>query len=90
MTEPKPPKIEFPCPNYPIKVLGVGIEGYDQLVIDIVRMHAPDFDVDRILVRDSKNGRFRALTLYITATGIDQLQSIHRDLTASEHIHMVI
>lgn len=90
MNQPEAPKIEFPCDNYPIKVLGVGIEGYDQLVIDIVRVHAPDFDLERIQVRDSKNGRFRALTLYITATGIEQLQSIHRDLTASEHIHMVI
>ena len=90
MTQPEAPKIEFPCRNYPIKVLGVGIEGYDQLVIDIVRVHAPDFDLERIQVRDSKNGRFRALTLYITATGVEQLQSIHRDLTANEHIHMVI
>ena len=51
---------------------------------------APDLDVERISVRDSKNGRFRALTVYITATGIDQLQNLHQDLMAHEYVHMVI
>ncbi|MEL7399361.1 MAG: DUF493 family protein, partial [Pseudomonadota bacterium] len=51
---------------------------------------APGCDFTRISARDSKNGRFRAVTVYITATGIDQLQKIHTDLSAHDYVHMVI
>lgn len=90
MSQPEAPKIEFPCENYPVKVLGHGKEDYDQVVLDIVSVHAPGFDAESIQVRDSKNGRFRAVTVYITATSIDQLRNLHRDLMAHEYIHMVI
>lgn len=90
MSQPDAPKIEFPCANYPIKVVGKGAEDYDQVIFEIIRIHAPECDFERISVRDSKNGRFRAITLYITATGIQQLQNIHTDLSAHEYVHMVI
>ena len=90
MSQPEAPKIEFPCANYPVKVLGHGKDDYEAVILEIVRIHAPDLDVERISVRDSKNGRFRALTMYITATGIDQLQNLHQDLMAHEYVHMVI
>ncbi|ASP40720.1 hypothetical protein CHH28_19495 [Bacterioplanes sanyensis] len=90
MSQPEPPKIEFPCDDYPIKILGTGVENYDQLVIDIIRVHAPDFDAQRLQVRDSRNGRFRALTVYIRATGPEQLQRIHNDLSAQSFVHMVM
>tara|TARA_Y100001001_G_scaffold10712_1_gene9846 strand:+ start:5292 stop:5564 length:273 start_codon:yes stop_codon:yes gene_type:complete len=90
VSQPEAPKIEFPCANYPVKVLGHGKDDYEAVILEIVRIHAPDLDVERISVRDSKNGRFRALTVYITATGIDQLQNLHQDLMAHEYVHMVI
>ena len=90
VTQPEAPKIEFPCANYPVKVLGHGKDDYDAVIMDIVRIHAPDVDIERIQVRDSKNGRFRAITVYITATRIDQLKSLHKDLMAHDYVHMVI
>lgn len=90
MSQPEAPKIEFPCPNYPIKVVGKGEDDYERVVVDIVQVHAPECDFERISIRDSKNGRFRSVTLYITATGIDQLEKIHKDLTDHQYVHMVI
>lgn len=90
MSQPEAPKIEFPCPDYPIKVVGKGKDDYDQVVFEIIQIHAPECDFARLTARDSKNGRFRAVTVYITATGIDQLQNIHTDLTAHDYVHMVI
>ena len=90
MSQQEPPKIEFPCENYPIKIVGEAIDDYDAIMIDIVRVHAGDFDLERIRVQESSNGRFRSLTIYITATGKDQLVNIHRDLTAHPHVRMVI
>ena len=62
MSQPEAPKIEFPCPNYPIKVVGKGKEDYDRVIFDIIESHAPGCDFARITARDSKNGRFRAVT----------------------------
>jgi putative lipoic acid-binding regulatory protein len=90
VSQKEPPKIEFPCDDYPIKVLGTGVDDYEQLVIDIIRVHAPDFDATSMQVRDSRNGRFRSITVYIRATGPDQLQRIHTDLTAQSFVHMVM
>lgn len=89
-SQPEPPKIEFPCENYPIKVVGKGEQDYEQVVVDIVRVHAPDCEFERIQIRDSKNGRFRSVTLYIVATGVKQLEQIHADLSAHPYVHMVI
>lgn len=87
---PEPPKIEFPCPNYPIKVVGVGADNYREVVLEIVELHAPGFDVEKIQIRDSRNGRFRSITLFITATGPEQLETLHQALRAHELVHMVL
>lgn len=84
------PKIDFPCENYPIKVIGEGAEGFHQLVIDVVRRHAPDFDETTLVTRDSRTGRFLSVQVYITATGIEQLQAINLDLRATGRVHMVL
>lgn len=84
------PKIEFPCHAYPIKVIGDAGDGFADLVIDIVRRHAPDLDVTTLAMRDSSNGRFVSVQLAIRATGVEQLQAIHLDLRASGRVHMVL
>lgn len=84
------PRIEFPCPDYPIKVLGEAIDNYEQVMVDIVNIHANDCDISRIKVQESSKGRFRSVTLYITATGVEQLERIHKDLSAHPSVKMVI
>lgn len=86
----EPPKIEFPCANYPVKVVGVGHDDYVEVVFSMVQVHAPDCDFTRIHVRESAKGSFRSLTLYITATGVDQLERLHTDLMAHPYVRMVI
>ena len=83
------PKIEFPC-HYPIKVIGDAGDGFADLVIDIVRRHAPDLDVTTLTMRDSSNGRFVSVQVAIRATGLEQLQAIHVDLRATGRVHMVL
>lgn len=90
MTTQEPPKIEFPCKNYVIKVIGDAHDEFRQLVIDIVRRHDPDLDESKITCRDSSNGKFHALQVPITATGIPQLEAINSDLRATGRVHMVL
>jgi uncharacterized protein len=84
------PKIEFPCPRYPVKVIGDAGADFAQLVAEVVQRHAPDLDHSTLSVRDSRNGRFLSVQLLITATGVEQLQAIHLDLRATGRVHMVL
>ncbi|MBH9397185.1 DUF493 domain-containing protein [Pseudomonas aeruginosa] len=86
----QPPKIEFPCERYPIKVIGDAGEGFSDLVVEIIRRPAPDLDAETLVVRDSSKGRFLSVQVLITATDVDQLQAIHNDLRATGRVHMVL
>lgn len=90
MSEQQPPKIEFPCENYPIKVLGEAGPELHTYVVEIMERHAPGFDQTRITVRESSKGRYNALTVWITATGEAQLIAINDDLRANTAIKMVM
>ena len=90
MSEPEAPKIEFPCEEYPIKIMGYAQPRFREHVLTVIERHAPDFDAERITVRDSRNGRFQSITVFITATGTAQLQSIFVDLKGSELVQMVL
>ncbi|VUD53128.1 hypothetical protein TDB9533_01772 [Thalassocella blandensis] len=90
MTDQQPPKIEFPCPDYPIKVMGEASEEYKAAVLEVMEVHAPGFDRSRVTVRDSRNGRFHSVTIYIEATGIDQLKNLFEDLKKLPATRMVL
>ncbi len=90
MTEQQPPKIEFPCENYPIKVLGDADHEMHSYVLEIMERHAPGFDQTRITIAESSKGRFQSLTVWITATGESQLRAINDDLRISKKIRMVM
>ena len=89
MSEPTPPRIEFPC-EYPIKVLGRSVEAFEIVVLEVFERHASGFDRDRISARPSRNGKFTALTITIVATGKPQLEALHQDLMATGLVQMVI
>ncbi len=89
MTEQEPPKIEFPC-DYPIKVLGRASDEFETIIFEVFERHAPGFDQARVTVRASGKGTFTAMTVFITATGKDQLEALHQDLMATGHVQMVI
>jgi hypothetical protein len=84
------PKIEFPCPNYPIKVVGKCIAGYDTIIIEVMRRYDASLNVSKVSGKDSAKGTFRSITLYINATGEDQLAKLHAELMSLECVKMVI
>jgi uncharacterized protein len=86
----EPPKIEFPCEDYPIKVMGDAGDTFYQFTLDVVSKHAPGFDMAKVSIKASRNGRFQSITLFVTATGVDQLQSMHLELKANPMTKMVL
>jgi len=90
MTEQQAPKIEFPCEDYLIKVIGDAHQEMVDFVLETTEKFAPGFDRNKVSIRESGKGRFHSVTLFITATGLDQLQSYHQALAAHSQIKMVI
>ncbi|MCD8513938.1 MAG: DUF493 family protein [Nitrincola sp.] len=87
---PEAPKIEFPCADYPIKVVGDNADDFMAFVVQTVKGFDPDLDEQKVSVQDSRNGRFRSVRLMMTATGEDQLKLMFEKLKASGRVHMVL
>lgn len=90
MSEQEPPRIEFPCENYPVKIMGDATAEMLEFTLSTTEQYAPEFDRSTATVRPSSKGRFQSVTVFITATGLEQLQGLHQTLIASTAIKMVI
>lgn len=90
MTDQEAPKIEFPCEDYPIKVIGRGGEDFKGMVVEVVQQYAPDLELSKVSIQDSKKGTFQSVRFTITATGEDQLRDLHKALMATGRVNMVI
>jgi putative lipoic acid-binding regulatory protein len=83
------PQVEFPC-DYPVKVMGLDVDGFSEAIIEIIRRHAPDLKDENISFRPSKHGKYLAVNVIILAQGVEQLQALFEDLKASGRVAMVI
>ncbi len=83
------PLIEFPCPDYPIKVLGDAFDGYTASVMHVIDKHA-QLSASPEPLKPSRNGRFVSLTVNIIATGEEQLKALHEELKALSFVKMVL
>ena len=77
MTEEKISLLEFPT-AFPLKIMGEARDNFTQLIVDIVRKHAPDYDPANIEMRPSKQGKYVGLTCVIQATSQAQLDALYR------------
>ncbi len=81
--------LEFPC-EFPIKVMGETRDGFAEAIVEVVRMHAPDFDATHVEMRPSSTGKYLSLTCTITATSKPQLDDLYRALTSHPMVKVVL
>ena len=84
------PKIDFPCENYSLKIVGRKTADYPTWVVQCVQQLAPDLDPQKVQIVDSKNGTFQSIRLAVTAQSADHLQQIHQTLMASGKVKLVL
>lgn len=89
MTDIQTVKIEFPCADYPIKVVGDSSAHYKDTVIEILSKYAK-VDLNTLAERQSSNGKYTTVQLHIEATGEEQLRDINSALRATGIVHMVL
>lgn len=90
MSAQQPPKIEFPCENYPIRVMGVAGDDFQRFVLEVFERHARGFDRSKVQVRPSRKGNYESVTVTIVATGTAQLEALFEALKANSSVKMVL
>jgi putative lipoic acid-binding regulatory protein len=81
--------LRFPC-RFPIKAMGLAEPGFDDLVVAIVRAHAPDLHEGAVVTRPSKGGKWLSVTVTIQATSRAQLDAIYQALSDHEKVVMAL
>lgn len=91
MTEGTPPAagLQFPT-AFPIKAMGRRVDGFAQAIVEVVRLHAPDFDPSTLEMRTSKDGNYLSVTATINATSREQLDALYRALTSHPLVKIVL
>ena len=91
MTEERDTVFSFPC-DFPIKAFGRldddREQAFESTVLRLVQSHAPEVGPDDISTRESRGGRYAAVTVHINAQSQAQLDAIYADLTASDRVLM--
>jgi putative lipoic acid-binding regulatory protein len=81
--------LEFPC-DFPLKIMGAAQDGFAQAIMDVVLVHAPDFDAAHMEMRPSKAGNYLSLTCTVRATSKAQLDALYRELSSHPMVKVVL
>ena len=81
--------IEYPS-LFPIKVMGVKVDGLVHAISMIARQFDPAFDASTIELRESKGGKYLGVTITITATSREQLDELYRTLSTHPMVKVVL
>jgi putative lipoic acid-binding regulatory protein len=81
--------LEFPC-EFPLKIMGKAEDTLAQVVLEIVTLHAPDFDGTTMEMRASSGGNYVSLTCTVVARSKPQLDALYTDLSGHPLIKVVL
>jgi len=87
--EVSPGLLEFPC-RFPIKAMGRHSEEFEQIVCDIIFLHAELSEGEEVKVTPSKAGNYLSITAIIDAQSQQQLDTIYQALTDCEQVLMAL
>jgi putative lipoic acid-binding regulatory protein len=81
--------ITYPS-DFPIKVMGANVDGFDTAMAHVARAFDPGFDERTIERRPSKAGNYLGLTLTVHVTSREQLDELYRTLTTHPMVKVVL
>ena len=81
--------IEYPS-LFPIKVMGLNVDGFSDAIVDVACRFDPGFDPATLETRPSKGNKYLGLTLNVTATSREQLDELYRTLSTHPMVKMVL
>ncbi|WPB56775.1 YbeD family protein [Xylophilus sp. GOD-11R] len=81
--------IEYPS-MFPIKVMGEKTDGFVHAVTATAKQFDPFFDASTIELRDSSGGKYLGITINVTATSREQLDSLYQALSTHPMVKVVL
>lgn len=81
--------LEFPC-EFPVKAMGLACVELEAAVIEIINRHVDDLGEGAVTMKPSRNGKYTAITINVTAQSKQQLDSIYMELTACEYVSIAL
>ena len=81
--------IEYPS-QFPIKVLGLKVDGLVAAITHVAHQFDPAFDVSTIELRESSGGKYLGVTVTVTATSREQLDELYRTLSTHPMVKVVL
>lgn len=81
--------IEYPS-QFPIKVMGMRVDGLVHAITQIAHQFDPHFDAATIELRESKGGKYLGVTITVTATSRQQLDELYRSLSTHPMVKVVL
>jgi putative lipoic acid-binding regulatory protein len=81
--------IEYPS-AFPIKVMGVQVEGFVAAVVRVAQQFDPAFDPATVELRPSSGGKYLGVTVTVTATSREQLDELYRTLSTHPMVRVVL
>lgn len=90
MTEPNETRINFPCEQYPIKVVARAGEDLRVRIDAVFARQFGDFDPGRVVERTSAQLNFIAFTYLMDVSDVAQLGVLHVELMKERDVVMVL
>ena len=81
--------IDYPS-KFPIKVMGLNIDGFVHAITGIAAQFDPAFDAASIELRPSKGDKYLGVTITVTATSRAQLDELYRTLSTHPMVKVVL
>ncbi len=81
--------LDYPC-DFPIKAMGVADDGFDSLIVSIVRAHVEDIGEGALKTRPSRNGKYLSVTVTINEQSQRQIDDLYRELSGHKQVLMVL
>lgn len=79
--------LEFPC-SFTYKVMGYAKPELPEKVIEVIQRHAPGNYTPTI--KPSAKGNYHAVSVNITATSIEQVETLYKELGEIDIVRMVL
>ena len=88
-TPPEPSLIQYPS-SFPVKVMGLNVDGFVHAITLIAEKFDPAFDATTVELRPSKGDKYLGVTITVTATSREQLDELYRTLSTHPMVKMVL
>jgi putative lipoic acid-binding regulatory protein len=85
----RPSLIEYPS-AFPVKVMGLNVEGFADAMLQLAGRFDPGFDPASVELRPSRGNKYLGVTLNITATSREQLDELYRTLSTHPMVKGVL